>query len=274
LSKTKALFDAGMVSQQDYAAQLSAKDAVANRLSQQAITVENAKNSYSDYGRNVTLTATDKRSAVRANAVEQERLLTKINESIIKASINGTLAELSLKEGRNPEPGALVRIYDLSRFTFRAVVPQEDAVKLSVTQPAKVVLKGLEKSYSATVTEVKRFATIDKASGSRTPKVEITLNISDIDGQLIAGYDADATIEVGKAEGVLIVKRESIRKADDGSAYVMKIEGGKILMTSVAIGVMDEFYAEVKSGLKDGDLVVSNPTDDLKSGMSVKAEIE
>lgn len=55
---------------------------------------------------------------------------------------------------------------------------------------------------------------------------------------------------------------------DSSGLYVFIVRNGRAYRTEVAVGVLDEYYAEVKSGVKQGDLVALNPTE-LRNGQKV-----
>jgi RND family efflux transporter MFP subunit len=55
---------------------------------------------------------------------------------------------------------------------------------------------------------------------------------------------------------------------DSSGLYVYVVRRGRAYRTDVEVGVLDEYYAEVKSGLHGGDVVALNPTD-LRNGQKV-----
>lgn len=55
---------------------------------------------------------------------------------------------------------------------------------------------------------------------------------------------------------------------DASGLYVFIVRNGRAYRTQVGVGVLDEFYAEIKSGVKQGDVVALNPTE-LRSGQKV-----
>jgi len=55
---------------------------------------------------------------------------------------------------------------------------------------------------------------------------------------------------------------------DSSGLYVFAVRRGRAYRTPVEVGVLDEYYAEVTSGLKQGDVVALNPTD-LRNGQKV-----
>lgn len=274
LKRDKQLYDSGAVSQVEYNSKVSEREGIANQLLQAKIVLENARNAYNDHDKNKSLSINEKKRQIASNASDIEGLSKKIEDGILKSSITGTVTEFQLKEGRVPQTGNIVRIYDLTSFKFKAFIPQEDAAFVKEGQPAYVRLKGLNKKYNAVVSDVKRYASVDKASGSRTPKVSITLELTEVDDSLSSGFDADASIEVGRAAAVIAARRESVRKDKDGKNLIYLIDGGSLAVREIVPGLYDGFMIEVKSGINEGDIIVSSPSESLREGVKVKAQMK
>ena len=71
-----------------------------------------------------------------------------------------------------------------------------------------------------------------------------------------------ATVDVigGQAKGVVLVPVAALRKQTPGKYAVYVVENGRDVLRPVEVGLMDSTYAEIKSGLKVGDIVVTSPT--------------
>ena len=61
----------------------------------------------------------------------------------------------------------------------------------------------------------------------------------------------------GRSEDVLIVPIEALRDLGDGTYAVFKMVNGEPTFTMVEVGLMDYSYAEIKSGLSEGDVVTT-----------------
>ena len=56
---------------------------------------------------------------------------------------------------------------------------------------------------------------------------------------------------------MLLVPVDAIHKSDDGKSYVTVLQNGQQVEREITIGLKNETYAEVKSGLAAGEIVVS-----------------
>lgn len=272
--RDKQLYEAGYMALVDYNTQGSLKDAVASQAAQSGIALENARNKYKDYDKNKALLIKERERQIASNTADKESLNKKIADSMLKASMDGTVAEFELKENRIPQDGSVIKIYDLTSFNFKGEVPQEDAILLKEGQPAVIRLKGVIKEYKAVVSEIKRYASVDIVSGSRTPKVKITLSLKEAEGIFTAGFDADTLIEVGHEDKVLAIRKEAILKGTGSESTVFVVKDGKIKMTKIVTGLSDDYMVEVRSGINEGDVLVNNPPQGLKDGTKVKATVK
>jgi multidrug efflux pump subunit AcrA (membrane-fusion protein) len=72
---------------------------------------------------------------------------------------------------------------------------------------------------------------------------------------LPGGLNASVEVIAGRADNVLVVPVEALRELDLGQYAVMVMVDGKPQMRQVEVGLMDYAYAEIVSGLEQGDQV-------------------
>ncbi len=76
--------------------------------------------------------------------------------------------------------------------------------------------------------------------------------------KLPLGSSAGVEVIGGRAEGVLLVPVESLKEVSEGQYAVFVLdENGEPKLTMVEIGLEDIYYAEVISGLNNGDVVTT-----------------
>ena len=175
----------------------------------------------------------------------------------IKAPINGTVVRKALKAGESAENGAtLCMIYDLSYLTVTLAVDELDIMSVSVGQKATVTADAVEgKIFEGVVTRVGVNGTT--SGGVTTYPVDI--RIDETDG-LLPGMNADIVITVKETTDTLAVPADAVargnvvlRKTADGSTGEKAPDGYEYV--TVEIGMADELYVEILSGLEEGDTV-------------------
>ena len=214
------------------------------------------------------LIATKERQ-IKMNALDTDSLKKKIMSYEIRAGIDGLISNYALKNGQIPSAGSIIRIVGIDRMTFELKLPQESAALVDEGQTAKISINGFDDILDAIVTEVKKVAEIDVASGGKTPKVGITLKLNGKTENLAIGYEGEATINVGKETGVLVTKRENVKTNKNGEPYVFVVENGKAKERLIKTGIFNGVDIVITEGVSEGETIIANPVDTLKDGESV-----
>ena len=71
------------------------------------------------------------------------------------------------------------------------------------------------------------------------------------------GLNASVDVIGGRATQALLVPVEALREISTGSYAVFVVKDGKPTLTMVEVGLMDLTYAEITSGLNQGDVVTT-----------------
>jgi HlyD family secretion protein len=74
----------------------------------------------------------------------------------------------------------------------------------------------------------------------------------------VNGLNASVEIVGGQADNVLLVPVEAVRDLGDGTYGVFVVgTDGEPRLKIVTVGLMDDTYAEIKTGLSEGDVVTT-----------------
>jgi len=90
--------------------------------------------------------------------------------------------------------------------------------------------------------------------------------------ELRPGMQATAHIEGGSAEDVLLVPLEAIFEEDGQAKVEVLLSNGITKVVPVDLGLMNDRVAEVKSGLAEGDLVITGSTADLLPSQTIESD--
>jgi HlyD family secretion protein len=175
------------------------------------------------------------------------------------APISGTVTSINLTAGENPGTSAVVTISNLDQpYTVDAYLDESDWDKAKIGNAATVTFDLLpDNNYSGTITQV--YPKLDDSSGISMVHILVTL---DVDASLDLPPGASASVDVtgGEALGAILVPISALRETDSGKYIVYIMENDKPVEREVEIGLQDILYAEVKSGLQVGDVVLTDPT--------------
>lgn len=238
----------------------------------------------------VVLTSSDVSDSVQSaseslrNAeISLENRYQQLDDYTITAPIKGTIVDKYYNAGEITESNqVLCTIYDLSYLTMTLSVDELDIASIAVGQTVTITADAVEDTvYEGVVTKVSVAGT---SSGSATT-YPVTIRIDETDG-LLPGMSVDATITLDSATDVLAVPSAALQRgntvlvtADSPSAAngtpVTSGEEGETETTyysvPVTVGVGNDDYIEITSGLQEGDTVAyiatSSSSDSFQMGM-------
>jgi RND family efflux transporter MFP subunit len=219
-------------------------------------------------------------SNYRAAAAAQAAAQANVNQLKQLVGFNQIIAPFAGRiTYRHLDVGALVSagsgaagtaIYDIAQtdpLRIYVYVPQSDAPMIHIGTTAHLLVREHPgTNFVATVTRTA--GAIDP--NSRTLLTE--LDIPNKDGLLYAGMYANVQFALGQtAQSPIVVSANAYMFRTPG-AQVAVVRDGKTYWQSIQIGRDFGTQIEVVSGLKDGDTVVINPTDEIQDGLPVKTQ--
>ncbi|TKJ89547.1 hypothetical protein PaeCFBP13512_15640 [Paenibacillus sp. CFBP13512] len=188
--------------------------------------------------------------------------------------ISGTITKMSVSPGGAVSSGAeAFTIIDYQDLSATIQVDELDVLKIHQGLKATLQLDAIpDQTYNGKVSMIANEGAIK--NGVSTFGVTIHL---DQPGEIKAGMSAQATILVEQKKNILVLPIESV--IQQGNQYVVqkaRVSAGTqnaqpdtTTEQKVSIGIHDDSQIEIKSGLKEGDLVVI-PSSDM-SGLSTSA---
>ncbi len=181
----------------------------------------------------------------------------------IRATVSGTILEIPVKEGdqviesNNFNAGtSIATIADLSKMIFEGKVDEAEVGKLKPDSELKVSLGAIEdQEFNAKLTFVAPKGVEESGAVQFKIKADVALD----EGYFIrAGYSANASIELKKLEGILVIDEGLLRfdAKNDDKPYV-EIEKGdqEFEKKFIEVGISDGKNIEIKSGLKEEDKI-------------------
>lgn len=187
----------------------------------------------------------------------------------IIAPMDGIVAYVDAMPGRMVQPGEwLGHIYIAEDMRLTAQVDDVDILLVQQGAPVDITVDALPgKTFPG---EVLRITSMGwDRDGATQFYVEIKVSGSD---DLRPGMQAKAFVKAGSAEDVLLVPVEAVFDEDGQSKVEVLEEDGTIRLVPVKLGLMDSMYAEVKEGLKEGEMVITGSTADLLPSQSIQSK--
>ena len=204
---------------------------------------------------------------LRSAELNMDNLQEAMNNYTVTSPISGTIIEKNAKAGDALAAGAdLCTIYDLSYLVMVINVDELQVSDVSVGQSVQVTADAVpDKTYTGTVTRV----SMKGSSNGGTTTYPVTVRIDETEG-LRPGMNANAEIVIAEAGNALAVPNAAI------------VRGGYVLVTKdspsaanadpdmtapegyvyvpVKIGVSDDDYTQIISGVTGNDTVAYDPS--------------
>ncbi len=175
------------------------------------------------------------------------------------APISGTVTSFNVSVGENIGTSAVVTISNMDQpYIFNVSLDETDWDTAKVGYAAAVTFDLLpDESFTGKVTQV--YPALDTSSD--TPMIHVLVQLDhSIKVDLPAGSTASVEVTGGKALGAVLVPTSALKEVETGKYVVYLMKNGKPVEQTVEIGLQDIIYAEVKSGLKAGDMVLTDAT--------------
>lgn len=192
-----------------------------------------------------------------------------VDNYTITAPISGQIITKSVKVGdkisRNSGSSdtTLATIYDMSELTFEMSVDEMDISSVAVGQSVSVTADAYsDRTFSGTVTNVSLKGS--QSNGVTNYPVTVTLD-SDANGVLLPGMNVDGVITVGESKDTLMVPSGALMRGnrvyikDDSADASEGPQMGNVpagfKAVEVEIGLSNDDFVEIKSGVSEGDTV-------------------
>lgn len=189
----------------------------------------------------------------------------------ITAPIDGTVLAIVTKEGQtinaNQTAPTIIKMGQLDRMTIKAEISEADVVNLKPGMEVYFTTLGQSKKrYNATLRTIapapetiKENDSVTTADATSAIYYNGEFDVENEDGALRTFMTAQVNIVLESAKNVLTIPSTALGQPDRDGSYMVKVvdKDQKISERKVIIGVNDGTKAEVKSGLKRGERVVT-----------------
>ncbi len=232
-----------------------------------------------------------------------------LNKTAIYSPMDGTVSKLNVELGERvlgsgfSQGTNLMTVADLGKMEAIVDVDENDVVLVSIGDAAKIELDAFKNiTYNGKVTEIANSAKTT-AAGTQEEVVNFAIKIAlnDFNPQVRPGMSCNADIEVETKNDVLAVpiqsvtarseeEPENLEPPDSGRGLlagktskkkpakpkevVFVVNKGTVAMKEVKIGISDNEFIEVTSGLKAGEEVVSGPYRAISSELQDESKVQ
>ncbi|MFT4111440.1 efflux RND transporter periplasmic adaptor subunit [Silvibacterium sp.] len=229
----------------------SAKDRLAAADQSLASTQQRKTNRYSsgDVGRS--------KSTLEEAQAGYAAALDSLNQAHVHAPFDGTVYALPVSRTEYVQQGdRLLQMADLEKMQVRGYFDEPEIGKLKVGQPITI-------AWDARPSEIWH------GSVSRVPSTiitygtrnvgEVLVTLTDADGNLLPATNVRITVTTANESDALYIPREALH-TEAGQDYVFRVDKGILHRVIVIPGNINLTQVEIRSGLKQGDVVALSST--------------
>lgn len=181
----------------------------------------------------------------------------KESNTLVRATTTGLVLDVPVKVGSSViqantmnDGTTVATVADMNNLIFKGKVDETEVGLLSVGQPMEISIGALpDQVLSAVIEYIAPKGT--ELNGANTFEIKAAVNVPST-GQLRAGYSANATVTLNKADGVMTVPESVLEFAGDSTfVYVLtdSVPKQKFERRAVTTGTSDGISIQVTGGI-------------------------
>ena len=268
LTRMKALYEAGALSLVQYEEAQSAVQKLQNLLAQQkeGLTLINNQQQTSQ---SVQQSYLNQKKAVQA---QMNYFQNKINKAAVVAQLDGTVKDLTLKEGQVLPPGQQVLVVFGGGYKLESYILASDTLAIKAGNTVKI----MQETGSGNISFSGQVETVDASAverlsplGLKENRVKVTI-VFDPDSPVVLGSELDVRYTTVFLPAQVLVPKTALFSWQDGEA-VWVVEQGQAHIRAVKKGQENDSEAIIEEGLAAGDIILQDPNlTGLKEGIRIK----
>lgn len=203
-----------------------------------------------------------------------------LDRTMVRSPVNGTILKRHVWNEKVMTPGEpLLDIGNLAELEVSADILTEEAVKISIGDPVLIFGEALGSETlngQVRLIEPEAFTKVSSLGVEEqrvTVKIRFTeetaKKIQDSGLNLGLQYRVRVKVVTDEKKGALLVPRTALFHGLDSGWKVYVIQDGKAGIKDVQVGLMNDYEAEILSGLTVEEQVIVAPESSLQEGMKV-----
>ena len=179
-----------------------------------------------------------------------------LDGATLVAPISGTVISIEAGVGEAVSTNTYITIADMDALQVVVYVDETDLDQLQIGQPTEIVFDAFPDTlFFGEVVQVEPELT--SSGGYNLAAGLSSLNVDETNMSIRLLLGSNATVEVigGDVQNALLVPVNALRDLGGEYAVFVQDENGELTMRIVEVGLMDYTYAEILSGLEEGEIV-------------------
>ena len=206
--------------------------------------------------------------AAKAGVAQADAALAYANQQLanayIRTPIAGTVSRRATEPGQMASSGVpLLEVVALNTLYFEAAISEMEVDRIKTGQPVEVTVDALPgRKFRGSVQKILPTADL------KSRQFKIRIAVTNRGGDLRPGMFARGNIEVARHNNTVIIPKDALITNGNGqSVYLVVDSTARIKPVETAFETREEI--EVRSGITDGDVLVTVGQDKLSDGVKV-----
>ena len=185
-------------------------------------------------------------------------LREQLSWATLTAPEDGVVMAVNVSPGADAPSGAAI-VIATGPLHATADFAEGDLADLKVGQKATVEIEALGSTVDGTVSDIATVASTE-AGGSSVVTYAVTVDLSDAPADARSGMTAQVTVITDQATGVVFVPTSALQGTSGAYRVLVMGADGIAQQRDVTVGLVTAAAAEIKSGLEEGETVVTGTT--------------
>jgi multidrug efflux pump subunit AcrA (membrane-fusion protein) len=196
--------------------------------------------------------------------VELERINWLFENTRIRAPIDGVITDVLKFVGEKVSADeAVTTIVDQDKLIARVSFSETNLTKLKDGESVSVYIDSMNSEVDGIIHSIDPYIDVE----TRSFYVDCLIDNPE---HLVPGMFIKVRIPVQKVESYLLIPRNAFVKENENSGYVYIVsKNNRIFKNKVIYSDYNDDFVIIREGLKEGDLIISNPVMDLMDGMKI-----
>lgn len=192
-----------------------------------------------------------------------------LSYSEIRSPIDGVVTDRPLFQGELATANQpILTVMDTSKLIAKAHIAQDEAVLLKVGNPAELHLAGVEQAIKG------RVMLVSPALDPGSTTIEVWIEALKPGPALKPGMNVEVTATAKSMDDALVVPASAVYKSPEGDDYVLLAGAdNKAHLAKVQLGIRNRGLAQIQSGIKVNDSVITVGGYALPDGTQIKIEV-
>lgn len=196
-----------------------------------------------------------------ASVASARQSVTSAEQSLERATltspVEGTVVSVNVYAGAAAPSGFAV-VVQSRQLQVSADFTESDLPSLALGQAARVTISATDSVVDGTVAQIKPVASTSGSSSVVT--YAVVIGLKDPPAEIHAGMSADVSVTTASAADVIAVPAIALVGASGNYAVRVVDAGGSVSVRTVKVGLITTAFAEITSGLAEGETVVTGST--------------